>query len=126
VSASLIAQVIGEAREEPNRYDGYDPQGPTLGWGILIIAFALAAVVLLGTALPRAGALWDALILGVSTAALFGVAAWVVSFLRVSVDGIFTGAGALPVLMGCGLVMGTAVGRIRQRSLDEREAADAA
>lgn len=126
VGASLIAQVIGEAREEPNRYDGYDPQGPTLGWGILILAIALAAVVFLGAALPRAGALWDALILGVSTAVLLGVAAWVVSFLRVSVDGIFTGAGALPVLMGCGLVIGTAVGRIRQRSLDEREAADAA
>ncbi len=126
VGASLIAQVIGEAREEPNRYDGYDPQGPTLGWGILILAIALAAVVLLGAVLPRAGALWDALILGVSTAVLLGVAAWVVSFLRVSVDGIFTGAGALPVLMGSGLVIGTAVGRIRQRSLDEREAADAA
>ncbi len=126
VSASLIAQVIGEAREEPNRYDGYDPQGPTLGWGILIIAIALAAVVFLGAALPRAGALWDALVLGVGTAAMLGLTAWVVSFLRVSVDGIFTGAGALPVLMGCGLVIGTAVGRIRQRSLDEREAADAA
>lgn len=126
VSASLIAQVIGEVREEPNRYDGYDPQGPTLGWGILVIAFALAAFVLLGTAFPRAGALWDALILGASTAVLLGVAGWVVSFLRVSVDGIFTGAGALPVLMGCGLVMGTAIGRMRQRSLDEREAADAA
>lgn len=126
VSASLIAQVIGEAREEPNRYDGYDPQGPTLGWGILIIAFALAAVVLLAAALPRASALWDALTLGVATATLLAVTAWVVSFLRVSVDGIFTGAGALPVLMGCGLVIGTAVGRIRQRSLDEREAADAA
>lgn len=126
VSASLIAQVIGEAREEPNRYDGYDPQGPTLGWGILIIAIALAAVVFLGAALPRSGALWDALVLGVGTAAMLGLTAWVVSFLRVSVDGIFTGAGALPVLMGCGLVIGTAVGRIRQRSLDEREAADAA
>ena len=126
VSASLIAQVIGEAREEPNRYDGFDPQGPTLGWGILIIAFALAAVTLLAAAIPRAGALWDALTLGVSTAILLAVTAWVVSFLRISVDGIFTGAGALPVLMGCGLVIGTAVGRIRQRSLDEREAADAA
>lgn len=60
------------------------------------------------------------------TAILLGVTAWVVSFLRISVDGIFTGAGALPALMGCGLVIGTAVGRIRQRSLDEREAADAA
>lgn len=126
VSASLIAQVIGEAREEPNRYDGFDPQGPTLGWGILIVAFALAAVVLLAAAIPRAGALWDALALGVGTATLLGVTAWVVSFLRISVDGIFTGAGALPALMGCGLVIGTAVGRIRQRSLDEREAADAA
>lgn len=126
VGASLIAQVIGEAREEPNRYDGYDPQGPTLGWGVLIIAFTLAAVVLLAAAVPRAGALWDALTLGVGTAALLGVTAWVVSFLRISVDGIFTGAGALPVLMSCGLVIGTAVGRMRQRSLDEREAADAA
>lgn len=126
VSASLIAQVIGEAREEPNRYDGFDPQGPTLGWGVLIIAFALAAVVLLAAAIPRAGALWDALALGVGTATLLGVTAWVVSFLRVSANGIFTGAGALPVLMGCGLVIGTAIGRIRQRSLDEREAADAA
>ncbi len=126
VSASLIAQVIGEAREEPNRYDGYDTQGPTLGWGILIIAIALAAVALLGAAVPRAGALWDALTLGVGTAALLGVTAWVVSFLRVSVNGIFTGAGALPVLMACGLVVGTAIGRMRQRSLDQREAADAA
>ena len=126
VSASLIAQVIGEAREEPNRYDGYDTQGPTLGWGILIIAIALAAVALLGAAVPRAGALWDALTLGVGTAALLGLTAWVVSFLRVSVNGIFTGAGALPVLMACGLVVGTAIGRMRQRSLDQREAADAA
>ena len=126
VSASLIAQVIGEAREEPNRYDGFDSQGPALGWGILIIAFALGAVVLLAAVTPRAGALWDALTLGVATATLLAVTAWVVSFLRISVDGIFTGAGALPVLMGCGLVIGTAVGRIRQRSLDEREAADAA
>ncbi|WP_419924486.1 ABC transporter permease [Candidatus Poriferisocius sp.] len=126
VSASLIAQVIGEAREEPNRYDGFDDQGPTLGWGILIIAIALAAVVLLAGVAPRANALWDALTLGVATAMLFGVAAWVVSFLRVSVNGIFTGAGALPVLMGCGLVIGTTLGRMRQRSLDEREAADGA
>ncbi len=126
VSASLIAQVIGEARDEPNRYNGYDPEGPTLGWGILIVAIALAAVVLLGAAMPRMGALWDALALGVGTAVLLGVGAWVVSFLRVSVNGIFTGAGALPVLMGCGLVIGTTLGRMRQRSLDEREAADAA
>ena len=126
VGASLIAQVIGEAREEPNRYDGFDPQGPTIGWGILIIAFALAALTLLAAALPRAGAIWDALTLGVATSILLAVTAWVVSFLRISADGIFTGAGALPVLMGCGLVIGTAIGRMRQRSLDEREAADAA
>ncbi len=126
VSASLIAQVIGEAREEPNRYDGFDDQGPTLGWGILTLAIALAAVVVLSAAVPRANALWDALTLGVGTAVLFGVTAWVVSFLRVSVNGIFTGAGALPVLMACGLVIGTAIGRMRQRGLDEREAADAA
>ncbi len=126
VSASLIAQVIGEAREDPNRYDGFDDQGPTIGWGILWIALGLAVVVLLSAAIPRAGALLDALTLAVGTAALLGVTAWVVSFLRVSVNGIFTGAGALPVLMACGLVMGTTIGRMRRRSLDEREAADAA
>ncbi|WP_419918528.1 ABC transporter permease [Candidatus Poriferisocius sp.] len=126
VSASLIAQVIGEAQEDPNRYDGFDDQGPAIGWGILGIAIALAAVVLLAAAVPRAGALWDVLTLGIGTAALFGVTAWVVSFLRVSVNGIFTGAGALPVLMACGLIMGTTIGRMRRRSLDEREAADAA
>ncbi len=126
VGASVVSQIIGEALGEPKRYDGYNSQGPTLGWGILIISIALAAVVVLATAIPRAGAFWDALTLGVGAAVLFGVAAWVVSFLRVSVNGIFTGAGALPVLMGCGLVIGATVGRMRQRSLDEREAADAA
>ena len=125
VGASVVSQIIGEALGEPKRYDGYNSQGPTLGWGILIISIALSVVVLLAAAIPRAGALWDALALGVGAAALFGVAAWVVSFLRVSVNGIFTGAGALPVLMACGLVIGAAIGRMRQRSLDEREAADA-
>ena len=126
VSASLIAQVIGEAQEDPNRYDGFDDQGPTIGWGILWMAIALGAVVVLAAAFSRANALWDPLALGIGTAVLLGVTAWVVSFLRVSVNGIFTGAGALPVLMACGLVVGTAIGRMRQRSLDEREAADAA
>ena len=126
VGASLVSQIIGEALGEPKRYDGFDDQGPALGWGVLLIAIALAAVVLLSAAIPRANALWDALALGIGTAALLGVMAWVVSFLRVSVNGIFTGAGALPVLMACGLVVGAAIGRMRQRSLDEREAADAA
>ena len=126
VGASVVSQIIGEALGEPKRYDGFDDQGPALGWGVLLIAIALAAVVLLSAAIPRANALWDALTLGIGTAALLGVMAWVVSFLRVSVNGIFTGAGALPVLMACGLVVGAAIGRMRQRSLDEREAADAA
>ena len=126
VGASVVSQIIGEALGEPKRYDGFDDQGPALGWGVLLSAIALAAVVLLSAAIPRANALWDALTLGIGTAALLGVMAWVVSFLRVSVNGIFTGAGALPVLMACGLVVGAAIGRMRQRSLDEREAADAA
>ncbi|WP_420639469.1 ABC transporter permease [Candidatus Poriferisocius sp.] len=125
-SASIVAQIIGQARGGPKHYSGFDELGPGFGRGMVVLSVIIGVVVLFMYLLPWAIALFDAMLLALGLAALLSVGAWVLGFLRVADNGIYTGFGALPALAGGALIVATVIGRMYQRYLDDREAADAA
>lgn len=112
--------------DEPIRFSGFDNSGPNLSLGMALAAAALAVAAGAAFAVSRTAAVFEALLLGVGATVLLSISAWTVSFLRVADNGLNTGAAALPSLVGGALAVVVAAIRLRQRSLDEREAADAA
>ena len=110
---------------DPIRFSGFDKSGPNLSMGMLLAAAAVAVVAGIAFAVPRTSAVFDTLLLGAGVAVLLSISAWTVSFLRVADNGLNTGAAALPSLVGGSLAVVVAIVRMSQRSLDEREAADA-
>ena len=125
-SASIIAQIIGQARGGPKHYTGFDDLGPKLGVGVMVIAILMALTAAAAWIVPRAIALADAVLIGLGMAALLSVGAWVIGFLRVADNGIYSGVAALPAVVAGAVVVSTVIGRMYQRYLDDREAADAA
>jgi len=109
--------------DDPIRFSGFNDSGPNLSMGMLLAAVAVLVIGALAFAVRWAAALLDALLLGIGTAVLLSISAWTVSFLRVADNGLYTGAAALPSLVGGALAVLVAIVRMRQRSLDEREAA---
>ena len=114
------------SRGEPIRYAGFNDSGPNLSLGMVLAAAAVAVAALIVFSVPRVAPVFEALLFGAGTAVLLSISAWAISFLRVADNGLQTGAAGLPSLAGGTLAVVVAISRMRQRSLDEREVADAA
>ncbi|MXW42869.1 MAG: ABC transporter permease subunit [Acidimicrobiia bacterium] len=112
------------SRDDPIHYAGFDASGPNLSVAMIWASVVVMVLALVVFAIPRFSPVFEALLLGFGGAVLLSITAWVVSFLRVADNGLYTGAAGLPALAGGVLIVVVALSRMRQRGFDGHEAVE--